>query len=311
MRALLLAALLAPASALAAPGESGAAFLLIAPGARQAALGGAFAGAADDAHAAWYNPAGLGYMDKVEAAAGRETRFEGTRYDYAVVVAPLLAFTDAAKRRNAAGVAAVAVYSLGASGFERRGLVETDTPSGSFGASDRAYAASYAYAPGGERGPSLGGTLKSVQQSLDSARGSAFSADLGALYKDERWSAGAGGRNLTGAIGLGAVKAPLPRVFYAGVAVRALREVRLTIDAAKPRDAKLALAAGAEWTRAFGGRVEGSLRGGVDFSRRDLGSLAPLSLGGGLRWGAVEASLAWRPGGALGDAFSYSLSARF
>ncbi len=311
MRALLLAALLAPSAALAAPGETGAAFLLIAPGARPAALGGAFAGAADDAHAAWYNPAGLGFLEKAEVAAGRESRFEGLRYDYAVVAAPLLAFTDAAKRRNAAGVAAVSVYSLSASGFERRGVVETDAPSGTFGATDRAYAASYGYAPGGERGIAFGATLKSVSLALDTARGSAFSADLGFLYKGERWSAGGGGRNLTGSIGLGSTKDPLPRVFYAGAAYQAGRELRLTADASKPRDAGLGLAAGAEWTRAFTKDVAGSLRGGVDLSRRDLGALATASLGGGLRWGAVEASVAWRPGGVLGDAFSWSLAARF
>lgn len=312
MRALLLAALLAaPAGASAAPGETAAAFLLIPPGARPAGLGGAFAGAADDAHAAWYNPAGLGFMEKSEAAAGRESRFEGLRYDYAVVAAPVLVFGDAPRRRNAAGVAALSVYSLSASGFERRGVVETDAPSGSFGATDRAYALSYAYAPGGDRGPAVGGTLKRVMSQLDSARASATTADLGVLYKGDSWSAGAGGRNLVGTLGLGSVKDPLPRVFYAGAAKRPRKHLLFTLDASKPRDDKLGLAAGAEYTRTFDKDLSGSLRGGLDLSRRDLGALAVLSAGAGVRWGPVEASFAWRPGGLLGDAFSYSLSARF
>ena len=285
MRALLLAALLAaPAAALAAPGETAAAFLLIPPGARPAGLGGAFAGAADDAHAAWYNPAGLGFLEKSEAAAGRESRFEGLRYDYAVVAAPVLVFGDAPRRRNAAGVAALSVYSLSASGFERRGVVETDTPSGSFGATDRAYALSYAWAPG-ERGPGVGGTLKRVTSQLDSARASATTADLGLLYKGETWSAGAGGRNLVGSLGLGSTKDPLPRVLYAGAAKRPRKELLLTLDATKPRDAGLGVAAGAEWTREFTRELAGSLRGGLDLSRRDLGALAVLSAGAGLRWG--------------------------
>ncbi|MDX6770275.1 MAG: hypothetical protein SF051_12140 [Elusimicrobiota bacterium] len=311
MRALLLAALLAPAPALAAPGESAAPFLLIAPGARPAALGGAFGAVADDAHAAWYNPAGLGFLEKSEVAAGRESRFAGTRYDYAVVAAPLLAFTDAPRRRNAAGVAALSLYSLAASGIERRGLVESDAPSGSFGATDRAYAASYGWAPGGQRGAAFGGTVKSVQTTLDSARASAFTADLGFLYKGERWSVGGGGRNLVGAIGYGGAKDPLPRVLFAGAAARLGRELRVSADASMPRDAGLGLAAGAEWTREFGKTLAGSLRAGADLSRRDLGALAVLSLGGGVRWGPAEVSAAWRPGGELGDAFSWSLSARF
>lgn len=312
MRALLLALALALAApAAAAPGETAAAFLLIPPGARPAGLGGAFSGVADDPHAAWYNPAGLGFFDRVEAAAGRESRFEGLRYDYAVVAAPVLAFRDSPQRRTAAGVVALSMYSLTASGIERRGLVETDTPSGTFGASDRAYALSYAWAPDGERGLGVGGTLKRVQSALDSARASATTADAGVLYKAERWSAGAGGRNLMGSLGFGSVRDPLPRVLYAGAAARPRKALLLAVEAGKPRDAGLGLAAGAEYTREFAKDVAGSVRGGLDLSRRDLGALAVMSLGGGVRWGVVEASVAWRPGGLLGDSFSYSLSARF
>lgn len=300
---------LAPA-ALAAPGESAAAFLLIPPGARQAAMGGAFAGAADDALAAYYNPAGLAFLERAEVAAGRENRFAGLRYDYAVVAAPVLAFGDAPARRNAAGVLALSLHSLAASGIERRGVVETDAPSGSFGATDRAYALSYALAPGG--GPlSAGVSLKRVSSQLDSARGSASTADLGLLWRGERWSAGAGGRNLIGKLGLGSVKDPLPRVFYAGVAHRPRTSWLLTADLSKTSDGALSPAAGAEWTRAFTKDISGALRGGLDLSRRELGALSVLSLGGGIRWGVVDASLAWRPGGELGDSFTYSLSARF
>lgn len=301
---------LAPAAS-AAPGEAAASFLLIAPGARQAAMGGAFAGAADDALAAYYNPAGLAFLERAEVAAGRENRFAGLRYDYAVVAAPVLAFGDAPARRNAAGVLALSLHSLAASGIERRGVVETDAPSGSFGAVDRAYALSYAWAPGGTRGLAVGASLKRVASALDTARASASTADLGLLWREERWSAGAGGRNLVGKLGLGSVEDPLPRVLYAGLAHRPRASWLLTADLVKPADGSLSPAAGAEWTRAFSKDISGALRGGVDLSRRELGALSVLSLGGGIRWGAVEASLAWRPGGVLGDSFTYSLSARF
>lgn len=308
MRALLAAVLLALASvAESAPGESAAPFLLIAPGGRQGGMGGAAAGAADDAMAAYYNPAGLAYLEKAEVAAGRENRFAGLRYDYAVVSAPVLAFGDAPARRNAAGVLALSLYSLAASGIERRGVVETDAASGSFGAADRAYALSYAYAPEGDKGFSGGVTLKRIASQLDSARASANTADVGALYKTERWSAGLAGRNLTGKLGLGSVRDPLPRVLAAGGAYRPRKDWLLAVDVEQPS----AFKAGAEWSRSLTKGMTGSLRGGVDSSRKDLGSLAVLSLGGGLRWGAVEASLAWRPGGLLGDSFTYSLSARF
>ena len=50
-------------------GTSAGAFLRLAPGARGAAMGEAMSGVADDAYAAWYNPAGLGFLERVEAAA--------------------------------------------------------------------------------------------------------------------------------------------------------------------------------------------------------------------------------------------------
>lgn len=312
MRAARLAVLLllAAAGRAAAAGESAAPFLLIAPGARQGAMGGAAAAAADDALAAWYNPAGLGFLRRAEVVAGRENRFAGLRYDYAVVSAPVLAFGDAPKARGAAGVLALSVYSLSAAGFERRGLVETDAPSGSFGLMDRAYALSYAYAPR-DAGLSAGLTLKRVSCALDAARASAVTADLGALYRGERWSAGAGGRNLAGTLALGSAKDPLPRVFFAGAAFRPRRALLLAADLSKPRDAGVSVSAGAEWTRELSQGIAGSLRSGVDSSRGGLGALAMLSLGGGLRWGSMETSLAWRPGGLLGDSFTYSLAAKF
>lgn len=307
MRAMLLALLLAPALAAAAPGETAAPFLLIPPGARQAAMGGAGGGAADDALAAYYNPAGLGFLERTELSAGRENRFGGLRYDYAALAVPVLAFGDAPARRNARGVLGVSLYSLSATGIERRGVVETDAPTGSFGATDRAYALSYAWSPGGDPGLSFGASLKRVNSALDSARASANTADLGVLYRNERWGAGAGVRNAMGSIGLGTVKDPLPRVLYAGAALRPRKDLLLAADVENPA----ALRLGAEWTREFTKELSGALRAGADTTRKDLGAMAVLSLGGGLRWGAVEADLAWRPGGLLGDGFSWSLSARF
>ena len=46
------------------PGTTGADFLKIGVGARQAAMGNAFAGVADDATAIYWNPGGLGFADR-------------------------------------------------------------------------------------------------------------------------------------------------------------------------------------------------------------------------------------------------------
>ncbi|PIR19382.1 MAG: hypothetical protein COV48_02310, partial [Elusimicrobia bacterium CG11_big_fil_rev_8_21_14_0_20_64_6] len=215
MRQALLAALLivtlAGGAAASGKGTTAGAFLRLAPGARGAALGRSLGGVADDAYAAWYNPAGLGFLERVEAAAAHESRFEGISFNAAILSVPVLAWHDSPLRANAYGVTALSVYSLSASGIERRGLVETDTPSGTFAASDRAYALSYGWnAPG--TSVAFGGTAKFVDSALDSARATALTWDGGFLWKGDRRTAGAGVRGFGGKLRYSAVSDPLPTV---------------------------------------------------------------------------------------------------
>ncbi|MDE2489903.1 MAG: hypothetical protein KGM24_03595, partial [Elusimicrobia bacterium] len=194
----LLAALAGPAAAFggAGKGTAGAAFLTLTPGARAQALGGALGGVADDGLAAAYNPAGLGFLDRIEFDAGRQALFAGLDYDYAVLSVPVLSWTDKPERAADWGVTAASVYSLGATGIPRRGLVETDSPTGTFSASDRAYALSYGLALSPEL--AVGGTLKYVDEQLDTARAGAVTGGAGALFKRGDWSFGAGLRDAFG-----------------------------------------------------------------------------------------------------------------
>ncbi len=219
--ALLLAALAAGrAAALGAmdKGTAGAAFLTLTPGARAEALGGAFGGVADDALAADYNPAGLGFLGKIEAAAGRESRFQGLDYDYAILTVPVASWTDKPLSPAAWGVTSAAVYSLTATGIQSRGLTETDSPTGTFSAADRAFALSYGLAL--DEGLSVGGTFKYVDESLASAHASAMTGDAGALLKRGDWSFGGGVRNAFGSLALGSTPDPLPALAYAGAGWR-------------------------------------------------------------------------------------------
>ncbi len=312
MRALLLAALLAvPASA--ATTDRGAAagqFLRLAPGARGAALGEAFAGAADDAYAAWYNPAGLAFLERVEAAGSHESRFEGLSYDAAIMAVPMLSWRDSPRRANAYGVAALSAYSHAVTGIERRGLVETDAPSGSFGASDRAIGLSYAWnAPG--TGLAFGGTFKLVDSAIDASRAAATTIDAGALWKGERFSAGAGARSFGGKLRYSAVSDPLPTVYYAAGAWRPREGLLVVAELDVPKHDSAALGFGVErrWKAAPG--LTASVRGGYNTGRSSAGGLAGASVGFGAAWRSFEADFAWSPAGALGDVFKYSVLVRF
>jgi len=305
------AALAVPACAASAgKGTAAAAFLRLAPGARGAAMGEALGGTADDAYAAWYNPAGLGFLERVEAAAAHESRFEGIAYDAAILAVPVLAWRDSPLRANAYGVMALSVYGLSASGIERRGLVETDSPSGTFSSSDRAYAFSYGYNLAGSNW-ALGATAKLVDSALDTARATALTWDGGVLWKGERASAGAGVRGFGGSLRYARVSDPLPTVYYAAGSYRPREGWLLAAQLERPKYDGMSLGLGVErrWVVAPG--LSAAARGGVNTARADAGGLAGASLGFGVAWRAMEIDFAWSPSGALGDLFKYSLLFRF
>lgn len=70
-------------------GTSGAQFLKIGAGARSTAMGDAFVGIADDVNAVYYNPAGLGYLERAEITAMRTQWFQGMNYDFGAMIFPL------------------------------------------------------------------------------------------------------------------------------------------------------------------------------------------------------------------------------
>lgn len=315
MKALILAALITasfagPALA-SGKGTAAGAFLRLAPGARGSAMGEALGGTADDAYAAWYNPAGLAFLERVEAAAAHESRFEGIAYDAAILAVPVLAWRDSPQRANAYGVTALSVYGLSASGIERRGLVETDAPSGTFSSSDRAYALSYGYNLYGT-GLAFGGTAKLVDSALDSARATALTWDGGALWKDERASAGAGVRGFGGSLKYSRVSDPLPTVYYAAGSYRPREGWLLAAQLELPKHDGMSFGLGVErrWIIPAAG-LSAAARGGLNTARAEAGGLAGASLGFGVAWRAMEIDFAWSPSGALGDLFKYSLLFRF
>lgn len=311
MKALALVLILAtPVLASSGKGTTAGAFLSLAPGARGAAMGESLGGAGDDAYAAWYNPAGLGFLERVEAGAAHESRFEGISYDAAILAVPVLSWRDTPLRANAYGVTALSIYSLSASGIGRRGLVETDQPSGTFASADRAYALSYGYNLAGTN-VALGGTAKFVDSALDTARATALTWDGGFLWKGEKASAGAGVRGFGGSLKYSMVADPLPTTYWAGGSYRPREGWLLTAQLNVPKQDAAALGVGVErrWVPAPG--LSAAARVGYNTGRSDGGGLSGASIGFGLSWRAMEADFAWSPSGTLGDLFKYSILVRF
>ena len=290
-------------------GTAGAAFLTLTPGAREEAMGGAFGGVADDALAAHYNPAGLGFLSGIEAAAGQENQVQGLLYDYAILTVPVLSWTDNPLHPALRGVTSAAVYSLTATGVQTRGLTETDSPTGTVNAADRSFDLSYGLALG--KGLAVGATFKYVDESLASNYGHAFTGDAGVLLKRGTWSAGGGVRNAFGSLALGSTPDPLPATLYAGAGWRPRPGWLLAAELDQPRFDATGLALGVERSVPIMKDLSAAARVGYRTDKTNTGLLSGASMGLGVEWKVLDVEFSWSPGGPLGDVFQYSLRTRF
>jgi long-subunit fatty acid transport protein len=118
----LLGAAGASASSAANAGTSGAQFLKLGAGARAGAMAEAFTAVADDAFAAYYNPAGLVRLERPQLGGAHSALFQGVSYQSLAFVYPFSRAgnrgrSEAAGSRHALGFG---IYYLGIGDIERR-----------------------------------------------------------------------------------------------------------------------------------------------------------------------------------------------
>lgn len=293
-------------------GTSGAQFLKIGPGARPAAMGEAFAAMADDIHALYYNPAGLGSLRHVQFGFMHNEYFQGLDYNFAAIAVPVARFKnklDAVTPENSGGVLGLAVYNLAIADIQRRGLADTALPSGTFGASDSAYALSYARRLSDQL--SAGVTGKVIVQKIDDQSASSFALDAGSQYRSGPAAAAFGVRNLGTAPKFDRKADPLPLVVYLGGSRRFKDRLTLALDITLPRDNDPQGSLGAEYAHPFTDNFSASLRAGYYTRNTDPSGLSGLSAGAGLSYKSMAFDFAWVPFGDLGNTFRYSLLLKF
>lgn len=321
MRRLLLAVLLAliagPAWAAASgAGTAGAQFLKLGAGARAGAMADAFTAVADDAFAAYYNPAGLARLERPQLGGAHSALFQGVSYQSLSFVVPFgrgegRERIETESNRHAIGLS---IYYLGVGDIERR-TGDSTLPVGTFNSADSAYAATYSYAPNDRL--SLGVTGKYVHESIDTFSGSAMAADAGVLYRvnpnnDKPINLALSVRNVGNRIGyVAGEKDPLPTTVVAAVAASPTKDSVVDLDVGKSNDDNLYGAFGAEVRHGLTEGVGGAFRVGFTSARRDNGGLSGLTAGAGLAFQKASFDFAWIPFGALGDAFRLSLLIKF
>ncbi len=288
-------------------GTSAAQFLKIGAGARGAAMAEANAALADDAYAAYYNPAGLALATQPMLGAMHAQYFQGTNFEYGSFLLPL---GDGAGYPRK--VVALSLANLGVSGLERR-TEDTDLNVGLFDAADYTYAASFAYAP--DSRTAFGMTGKIIREKIDVVSGNAFAFDFGARYRvnvERKVDLAVVARNLGTGLALGdGPKDPLPSAYVIGAAVEPVTDLKLELDAIQYRDNHPLVALGGEYTTSLMGALKGTLRAGFNNARDNIDGTKGITLGAGLSFPSLSFDFAWVPFGDLGNTFRYSLLVRF
>lgn len=155
----------------AGPGSTTANFLKINPGPRPAAVGGAFVGLADDVNAIFYNPAGLGMLQRQEATFMHHLLYEGVRQEWGAYAFPT----------RSLGTVGVSVNMLAIEAFQA--YDQADTPIGQVDAADRALTLGYGYEFGANRWLALGVAGKYISSRLWTYTANAVAFDAGMLWR--------------------------------------------------------------------------------------------------------------------------------
>lgn len=296
MRTLTLAALLALASQGSWAAET-ASFLDIGVGARALGMGGAYTALGDDAHALYWNPAGLSRAEKREFAVSHAEMFESTRHDFLAYAHP-----------TSQGTFAAGLSYLSQPKVEGRD--SSGRPTAGFNASDAAVAFGYAHKLDIV---DLGASLKYLRSHIGSTEAQGVAVDLGAKRELGSLTVGAALRNLGPGLKFADQRNDLPLRLALGAAYKFSGGHAAAVEAVNgPRGAGTDVSLGGEYQAVKniylrgGFTTQTAVTGGSGFD-----AARGLTLGLGYRDGRWSLDYAVLPSGELGRSHRFSLGARF
>ena len=279
-----------------------AAFLDIGVGARAAGIGGAYTALADDANAAYWNPAGLARLEKREASASHAELGQSTRHNF-------LAYAHPASQGTFAG----AFTYLSQGSIEGRDNL--GRPTGSFNTSDAAVAGAYGRKT---EFADLGLSVKYLRSHIGSAEAQGAALDLGARRELEGFGAGklalgAALRNLGPGLKYDRERNNLPLRLALGGAYRLPKGHAVAVEFQNgPRGAGSEGAVGGEFMAMegmflrLGYTSKGTAAGGSGFD-----AAKGLTLGLGLKRGQFSLDYGAQAAGELDNTHRFSLAVRW
>jgi len=168
------------ASALFGAGNTAANFLKIEPGARPAAIGGAYTAVANDASAVYWNAAGLSNLKSSELIVAHNIWFQDIQHSY---VAFALPFGSSLSRYPSNSCLGFSATYLNAGSMENRDASGALTGN-SFSADDMSVSVAYARNLAAFTGTPLsaGITLKFIKQEIAQYSANSVACDIGMMY---------------------------------------------------------------------------------------------------------------------------------
>ena len=265
-------------------GESGGqpgAFLQYGVGARALAMGGAFYAVADDATAAYWNPAGLAYLQRKEITTMQAALYEQTSFNYMGYAHPT----------TTKGTFALGITQLTSAGFEKvnatfdpaTGEATNITKAGTFADQQRAMA--FSWGREATESTSFGLSFKQVSRQLDSSSDSHLAMDIAAMrIMGPSYRLALGVQNVFSKAG-GDTSDRLPVILKVGNSVRAFKErLVLGFDVQKSQISEL------NWR--FGGEYWAARWFAFRFGILAAPTIQETDFGFGLRFRRIQLDLA-------------------
>jgi hypothetical protein len=286
-------------------GVTGAQFLKIGTGARPMGMAGAFSAVADDAYAAYWNPAGFAQLQKPELATTYLRYFEDINYGYMGYAMPYRTW----------GVFGIGASYLTLGGIEGR-TGDSEIPDRKFKADDICLTLSYArkdVAPTVVPGLSAGVNLKLISQKIDAETAQTAALDIAGLYQTamEPLTIALNIQNIGPGQKFVEERDPLPLNLKLGAAYRLFNN-QLTIAADVDQyliDQKLYAGIGTEYWLMHMIGIRAGYRYG--YHTDSLGNLVGLAAGLSFRAFNFQLDYAFVPFGDLGDTHRFSFSIKF
>jgi hypothetical protein len=293
----ILAGCISPCAYATAAGTSGAQFLKLVASPRAAALGSAFTAFSDDVNSIVFNPSGLAFLAKKEAALVQNNWIQDISNQYLAFAVPTSAGT----------------FGLNVTMVSIKDIVKRDNSgvdNGQYNASDMAVSLAYAKKIGEKF--ALGLNVKSINQTIDTEKANGIAGDFGLLYKaSSKVDIGVSVLNVGSGIKFINEADPLPTTVKGGAVYMPSSPLKIGVDVSKANDSDATFGAGAEYLIKAGKKLVFPLRIGYR-SGYETEQLSGLSGGCGVLYNdTMGFDFAWAPMGILGDSMKFGLTYKF